>query len=55
MKANIFEFSLFHKNGFKWLISVQNGSIWVKDDTKYENGQISPKPSWANILILEDI
>ena len=55
MIANIFEFSLFPKNGSKWLLMVQNGSILVKQNTKYENGQISSKQSWANILIFEYI
>ena len=31
--ANIFEFSLFLKNGLKWLIKVQNGSICVLKNT----------------------
>ena len=55
MIANIFEFSLFPKNGLKWLWLVQNGSIWVKNNTKYENGQNSPKQSWASNLISEYI
>ena len=34
---------------------VQNGSIWVQHNTKYENGQNSPKQSWVNNLIFEYI
>ena len=43
MIANIFEWSLFPKNGKKWLVLVQNGAIWVKNKTKHENGLNSPK------------
>ena len=34
---------------------VQNGSIWVKNYTKYEYGQNSPRQSWENDLICEYI
>ena len=34
---------------------VQNGSIWVQNNTKYENGQNSPKQSWENYLMFEYI
>ena len=37
------------------LLLVQNGSIWVQNNTKYVNGQNSPKQSWANNLIFEYI
>ena len=32
---------------------VQNVLIWVQNNTKYENGQNSPKHFWANFLIFE--
>ena len=37
------------------LLMVQNGSIWFQNNTKYENGQNSPKQSWENNLIFEYI
>ena len=37
------------------LLLVQNGSIWFQNNTKYENGQNSPKQSWENNLIFEYI
>ena len=55
MIANIFVFSLFPKNGSKWLLLVQNGLIWAQNNTKYENGQNSSKQSWANNQIFEYI
>ena len=55
MIANIFEFSLFPKKGKKLLLLVQNSSIWFQNNTKYENGQNSPKQSWENNLIFEYI
>ena len=42
MKANIFEYSLFPKKCKTWLLMVQNGSMLVKNLTKYGNGQTSP-------------
>ena len=34
---------------------AQNGSICVKGENEYENGQISPKQSWVNILIFQTV
>ena len=34
---------------------VQNGSVLVQNNTKYENGQNSSKITWANDLIFEYI
>ena len=53
--VNIFEFSWFPTNVLKWLLLVQNGSIWGQINTKYENGQNSPKQSLANYLTFEYI
>ena len=55
MIANIFEFLLFPKNGEKLLLLVQNGSLCVQNNTKYENGQNIPKQSWAKNLMFEYI
>ena len=55
MIANIFRFSLFLKNGYKWLLIVPIGSICVKKHTKYGYCQVSPKQSEANIPIFENI
>ena len=49
---NILEFLLFSK----MLKIVINNPKWFNlgnHPTKYENGQISPKQSWANILIFK--
>ena len=55
MIANIFEFSLFPKIGLKWLLMVQNGLMWAKNNTNYNNGQNSSKQSWTNNQIFEHI
>ena len=55
MIANVFEFSLFPKNGLKWLLLIQNGLIWAHNNTKYEKGQNSPKQSLANNQIFKYI
>ena len=39
----------------KWLLLVQNGLIWVQNNTKYVIGQNSPKQFVANNLIFEYI
>ena len=51
MIANTFDILVCHKNCYKWLLMVQNGLVWVQNNTKYENRQNSPKQSWAYILI----
>ena len=53
--ANIYDSYLFTKNDLKWLLLVQNGLLWVQNNTNYEIGQNSPKQSWVKILILEYI
>ena len=37
------------------VFSVQHGSIWNHNNTKYKNGQNSPKLYWPNDLIFEYI
>ena len=39
----------------KWLLLVKNCLIWAQNNTQYENGQNSPKQSWANNHIFEYI
>ena len=53
MIANTFEFSVFPKIVEKSFVLVQNGPIWVKNNTKYDNSQNSPKESGAYNLISE--
>ena len=37
------------------MLLVKNGLIWAQNNTKYENGQNSPKQSWENNQIFEYI
>ena len=41
--ANIFKFSVFSKNGSKWLLLVQNGSLWVQNFTNMNMAKIVQK------------
>ena len=51
MRADIVEFSLFPNNCYEWLFLVKNDSVWVKTNTKHENGKNILRKSRANILI----
>ena len=53
--ANIFWILIVSKKCWEGLLLVQNSSILVKNNTKYENGQHIQKQSWVNYLIFEYI